>query len=245
MSKIILKNNKFIQIIDILKDLSEDCVIRFTKDSIIIKTIDKSMVNIIDVTLTDIFIKSTIKKDIIININLEQLNKVFSCKKKEDKTEINFLEDYVKIKYSNDETDEYSTYKIHLLINNFDEDFPNIEIEKNTLFLIDSKYFTQQCKIIQKFDESIIIESKGDDIFLKTGENRNVNICIGKNNMNKIKIKNEIKIMVLLKYLLYFCKCEKIVDKVQIVIQDEETPLEITYKSEDCIIKFYTSSQDI
>lgn len=243
VDKIIIlnENNNFINIIDILKDLLDECIIKFTRDSIEINTVDKSMINLINIKLTNIYQESNIETPILINVKLEDLHKILCCHKNNSNIKIIFKEDKIHIKYVMDRNIE--TYKIKLLQLEDNETF-NLNLEQNVSFNINSKYFTQICKNISKFDESIIISSFNNNIIFKA-KNDMVNIENENNdNITNINISNNKSILIYLKYLLYFSKCDKFIDNVKINIDSEFNPLELLYESENCFIQFFTTAQN-
>ena len=242
--KVIFKEkNYFINIINILKDLLEDCVIKFTSDTIEISTLDKSMINIINIKLKNIFQESNIVEPIRINLKLDNLHKILGCKKKNNNIEIVFKnEEYIQVQYVMPNNTEI--YKIHLLQLDEDEESLNLDLEKNISFQSNAKYFTENCKNISKFDESIIITSLNDEIIFKS--KKGDVIYKNKNNeyISNIKIEENVSILIYLKYINIFCKCDKFIDNVKINIETDSSPLEILYENDDCFIQFYTSSQD-
>lgn len=246
---IILKDNMLVNIVDLLKDLLEDCVISFTKKSIDINTIDKSMTSFINIKLVDVYEKCTLKKDQVINLKLEDLHKVLGSKDKNEKIQILFKTDTIEIKFINNENKGYGKYKIKLLeVENFDE-IPDIDVEPNTQLIMGSKYFSSLCKKIKKFDESLLIECNEDknEVLIKSGTEDSVELKIveevGK--LNKLTIEEDVKIMVLLKFVLAFTKGDKFSEQVILNIQDTYSAMELIYKFENSYIKFYTSPQDL
>ena len=246
---IILKDNTLVNIIDLLKDLLEECIISFTKESIKINTIDKSMTSFIDIKVVDVYEKCTLKKDTVINLRLEDLHKVLASKDKNEKIQITFKQDTIEVKFINNENEGYGKYKIKLLqVENFDE-IPDIDVEPNTQLVMASKYFTSLCRKIKKFDESLLIECNEDDneVLIKSGTEDSVELKIveEQGKLNKLTIEEDVKIMVLLKFIMAFTKGDKFSEQVIINIQDECSALELIYQFEDSYIKFYTSPQDI
>lgn len=247
---VVLKNNDFVKIVDLLKDLKEDCVFTFTKKSIKINTIDDAQINFIKISLEDVYSQCKLKREVSINVNLKSLHKILQCMEKDEICEIKFKEDFIQLIFKNLKNNGHSKYKLKLLVNEDDEEeLDDIEVEQNATLQMSSKYFTSLCKKIGKFDESILIEcnEEENEVLVKSGTEDSVElkVVLEEGKLNKLIIEEDLRIMLLLKYLIIFTKGEKFTDQVTINITDENSPLEIIYIFENSYIKFYSSSQDI
>ena len=245
MSSVSLNGNILANIVDLLSNLVEECVIIFTTDSIRVKTIDRSMVCLISVELNDIYTECKIKAQQEIGVNLSDLNKIMSCNKNNE-CKIKFNADDIQLIFSNENNKRGDKYKLKLL--DLDSEDPgDPEIEPNNQLTLSSKYFSDLCKKIKKFDESlkIVIEKSTSDVLFLTGTDDSVELTLEKNEdkLQSLKIEEDIQLRVLLKYMLIFSKAEKFTDEVSITIDDAESPLEISYEFGESFIKFYTSPQ--
>ena len=241
-----LKDNTLFTLVDILKDLLEECIITFTKTSVKIKTIDSMMVCLINVELNDVYDKCKLKNDEQICVNLSELNKIFGCKDKTDSCEIKFNEEFITIIYKNESHKSVDKYKLKLLYGEY-EDIGDLEVEGNTQISMSSNYFSSLCKKLKKFDESIriVTNKSNNDIHFKTGTEDAVDLTLIKNEdkLKDVTIQEDLNLRLLLKYLLLFSKGEKFTDTVIINIDEVDTPLEIRYEFNNNIISFLLSPQ--
>lgn len=246
MTSVTLKGNLFGNIVELLTNLLEECVIVFTDTSIKVKTIDSSMVCLINVEINDIYTECKIKDDQEIGVNLSDLNKIMGCKNKNDECKIKFNGDDIQLIFTNENNKRGDKYKLKLLDLEF-ADPGDPEIEPNNQMVLSSKYFSTLCKKIKKFDDSlaIVIEKQTSDIMFKSGTEEMVELTLekGEDKLESLKIEDDIQLRVLLKYMLIFSKAEKFADEVTITIDEEDSPLEISYEFEGSSIKFYTSPQ--
>ena len=247
MSSVSLNANILANIVDLLSNLLEECVIVFTQEAVTIKTIDSSMVCLISVELNDIYTECKIKEDQEIGVCLADLNKILKCKGKKDDCKIKFSDgDSIQFIFTNENNKRGNKYKLKLLdLDNEDPGDP--EIEPNNQLTLSSKYFSSLCKTIKSFDESlkIIIEKSTSDVLFLTGTEDSVELVLEKDEdkLQSLKIEEDIQLRVILKYMLIFSKAEKFADEVTITIDDSESPLEISYEFGESFIKFYTSPQ--
>ena len=246
MTYITLKGNEFGNMIDLLSSLLDDCAIVFTQTGITVKTIDSSMVCLINVNLKDVYVKSNIEDDVEISVKLADLNKILSCKSKNDLCTIKFNQDDIQLIYTNENNKRGDKYRLKLL--DLDSSDPgDLEVESTNEIVLSSAYFSTLCKKIKKFDESLVIvmEESTSDVMIQTGSDDMVELVLekGEDVMQSVKIQEDIKVRVLLKYLLLFCKAEKFTDDLTITIDDEESPLEISYEFGESFIKFYIAPQ--
>lgn len=240
---IILKNNALIIIVDILKDLIENCEITFSQNKIIIKTTDSLSCCFIDIELNDIFEKNELEtKKICVNLN--EFHKILSCKEKSDKCVIKFDDDFITIMYHtiHNSIDKYKL-RLNYIDENNEEEYGELKINGNTKLYLSSSYFSQLCKKIKKFDDNmqIITNAKTNNVYFQTN-NINLNLIKSDANLCKIKIHDDIHMKLLLKYLLLFSKSEKIADIVILKMDDNCSPIEIKYKFDKSKISFYLSS---
>ena len=246
MTSVSLNGNIFGNIIDLLNNLLDECVIVFTQDSVTIKTIDSSMVCLINVELNDIYTECKLKEQQEIGVNLADLSKIMGCKNKKDDCKIKFNIDDIQLIFTNENNKRGDKYKLKLLdIDNEDPGDP--EIEPTNVMTLSSKYFSTLCKKINKFDESLAIEIEKNtsDVIFKTGSEDTVELTLEKDEdkLQSLKIEEDIQLRVLMKYMLIFSKSEKFSDEVTITIDEADTPLEISYNFGESFIKFYTSPQ--
>lgn len=105
------------------------------------------------------------------------------------------------------------------------------------------------CKKIKNFDDSLLIscQKKDDIVLLKSGTVDSVELKLGlsEDKLIKVKIEEDIQIMVLLKIVMFFCKGDKFTDKLTINIEDEDMAIQFVYSFDKSNIIFYTSPQDI
>lgn len=248
MNYITLKNNLFINIIDLLKDLVEDCLIIFNDDNIEIKTLDKNRVCLIDIYLNNIYDEYKLSDTKKITLNLSDFYTMLSCKGNNDKCKICFEQDYIKIIYTNENNKKGDKYKLKLLYND-ENDLGSPEILKNVQLIINSKYFSSLCKKIKKFDESLRFYIKDNEVMIKTGNNDIVELFLEKED-NKLKkyIKNpdmeeDINMKFLLSFFIYFSKADKFTDEVLINMDDSQSPIEISFNFDNSYINFYIPPQ--
>ena len=254
MSYIVLKNNLFINIIDLLKDLVEECLIVFNDDSIEIKTLDKNGICLIDIFLNDIYEEYKLNDIIKITLKLSDFYTILSCKGTNDICKISFNDDYIKIIYTNDNNKKGDKYKLKLLYNN-EEELGSPEILKNIKLILNSKYFSALCKKIKKFDESLrfFIPGNNEDYMIKTGNNDIVELFLekGDNKLKKVIIDKDYKLTTelginmkfLLSFLILFSKSEKFSNEVFINIDDSANPVEFCYNFNNSYINFYIPPQ--
>jgi proliferating cell nuclear antigen PCNA len=246
MSFIILKNNLFINIIDLLKDLVEECLIIFNNDSIEIKTLDKNIVCLIDILLNDIYEECSLDNIKKITLKLSDFHTILSCKETNDTCKISFDDDYIKVIYTNKNNKKGNKYKLKLLYN-VENELGEPEILTNIQLILDSKYLSSLCKKIKKFDESLRLTIENEDVMIKTGNNSIVELFLEKedNKLKKVIINEPIDIDMkfLLSFLLLFSKAEKFTSDVLINIDDSQSPIELCYNFNNSYIKFYTPPQ--
>ena len=253
MSSITFKGDVFGNIIDLLTNLLETCVIIFTKESIRIKTIDSSMVCLISVELNDIYTECKLKTEQEIGVSLVELAKIMSCKGKNDDCKIKFNGDDIQLIFTNENNKRGDKYKLKLLdLEGMDPGDP--EIEPTTQMTLSSKYFAELCKKIQKFEDKkdgslgISFEKLTSDVIFTTGSENMVELTLekGEDKLESLKIEEDIKFRVLLRYILFFSKAEKFAEEVTLTIHkedDEMSPLEVSYEFGESYIKFHTSPQ--
>lgn len=246
---ITLKDNTFVKIVELLKDLKEECIFTFTKEAIKVNTIDEAQISFIQINLDDVYTECKLKKDISICVNLAELYKILKCMEKDEICKIKFASDYIQLIFVNQTNDAYSKYKLKLLDFEEEDEMEDIEVEANTTLVMASKYFTSLCKKVSRFDESLMIECDEDnnEVLIKSGTEDSVELKIveeaGK--LNSLSIEEDLKVMLLLKYILIFTKGEKFSEQVTVNITDQYSPVEIMYNFDNSYIKFYTSTQDI
>ena len=239
-STITLKDNTFFKIVDLLKDLKDDCIFTFTEKGIEINTIDEAQINFIQISLEDVYSVCKLKKKTSINANMKDLHKILNCMEKDETCQINFKSDFLQFVFKNQKNDAYSKYKLKLL--DFDEDeildsddVP--PVESNTTLVMASKYFTTLCKKVSKFDESLLVEcnEEKNEVLIKSGTEDSVELKIveEEDKVKTLSIEEDLKVMVLLKYLLIFSKGEKFTEQVTLNMEDGNSPIEIVYKFEN------------
>lgn len=250
MSTITLKDvTTFVKLVDLLKDLKEECTLIFTKTSIEVSTIDDAQVNFIRVSLEDVYSECKLKKEVSIYVNLKNLLKILKCIDKDEICQIKFNIEYIQLIFINQKNEGYSKYKLRLLHREEEEEMEDPEIEENLTMVMTSSYLSSLCKKISKFDESLLIEciEEENEVLVKSGTDDLVEFKLveEQGKLNKLSIEEDLRIMVLMKFMLVFVKAEKFSEQVIINIQDENSPLEIIYNFGNSFIRFYTSSQDI
>jgi proliferating cell nuclear antigen PCNA len=247
MSSVTLKDNTFVKVIDILKDLLDECCLKFTKKGIEINTICKYKISFIMINLVDIYKKCNLKKNITITVNLSELQKILKCQEKDENLIINLKNNVMELIFENEVANSLSKYKLKLLEND-DDECPEIEIEENTKLELSAKYFTSLCKKINNFDECLKIECKKKDetILFKSGSEDIVEIQLGlgADKLSNMCVKENMKTVLTLKMLMSFAKAEKFTDKLLIIMEEDDMPVKLEYNFGESYIIFFLSPQE-
>lgn len=247
MSSVTLKDNTFVKVIDILKDLLDECMIKFTKNGIEINTVCKFKISFIMINLVDVYKKCNLKKSTTVTVNLAELQKILKCQEKDENLKINLKNNVMELVFVNEATNSLSTYKLKLL-DNEDDESPEIDVEENTQLVLSAKYFTSLCKKVNTFDECLMIQcnKKEETVHFKSGTEDTVDIQLGsgEDKLTKVKIDENVKTVLTMKMLMSFAKADKFTEKLVITMEDGERPVEIKYVFGDSYITFYLSPQE-
>ena len=241
---ITFENDDIINVLRIFKDLHDICTLNFKKDAIYAKFMDKNLVSVIDMKL-DCYKTNKLKTERQITFNLEDILKIFGCKKRDSYISFKFNSDNILIKFI-DESKKYEKYKLKLVNIEDENELGDGEIQHGDIVSI--KMFSEElsniCKKITKFDDTMAVVTSGDKLFFNTAADENVEIFFGVADDENIKIGNDVRINLMTKYMNIFTKCDKLSDIVTINMEDDETPIEMVYEFENSIIRFYLSPQN-
>ena len=249
MTTIKFKDDSFISVVSLLKDITENVTITFSDDSVYISVIDVTCVYLCKIYLVEIFETVTLDEPIKIRVNTEELLNMLKCKEKNEtlKIEIGGGDDINIIFTNKKNSKSFSKYNLKLLyLDEEEEDFEEFEMDDNVVIDFESKKFSKLCKRIAKFDESMrIICNEGDDILqFNTGNNNKISMNLTRENgVKSMTIKQDISSKLLSKYLLAFSKADAFSDSMRIVFDDEQAPVLLDYKVDTSSLKFYVCPQ--
>lgn len=239
---VILKDDNLINILQIFKDLHDTCTLFFKTDAVYAKFMDKNLVSVTEMKL-DCYEKNKLKEETEISFNIEEILKIFSCKKRDSKINLLFKKDKIFIKFVEDNK-KYEKYTLKLVNTEDTNDFESISINSNYKIQMFSDNLTKICKKISKFDDTMVLKAKQQSKVLFQTQNEDVEIYHGDHDDNHIIISEDLEMKLMLKYLNIFTKCDKMSDIVILNIENEEMPIEMIYNFDDSHIKFYLCPQN-
>ena len=248
MTTINFHDDKFVNIVSLLKDITETVTIVFSDDSIYISVIDTTCVYLCKIYLVEIFDKIELEEPVKIRVNTEELLNMLKCKDKNETLKFEIHGDDMDIIFTNNKNSKsFSKYNLKLLyLDEEEEDFEEFDMEENVVIDFESKKFSKLCKRIAKFDESmrIVCQEDSDILQFKTGNNNKISMNLTKENgVKDITIKQDISAKLLSKYLLAFSKAEAFSDSMRIIFDDEQAPVLLDYKFDKSSFKFYVCPQ--
>jgi proliferating cell nuclear antigen len=244
MSSFEFKDNTFVNIVDILQYFIEESTFYFTKDKIRIVTVDKCLTCLVSIELNHPFSEVKMKnKEEKISVNLVSLGKVLKCKNIMDKCKIILKDSKLEIVFTKSKGKGYEKYKVSQ-INSENEELEDIEIEPNKVVRLNTKFLSSVCKKIAKFDESIIFSIKNEFLYVKTGNNEDVELKIEKGfDLLDIEVNEEVDVKFLIKYINLFSKAEIFCEEMSMILDDEDEPTMFSFDFNDNHIKFFLTPQ--
>lgn len=247
MNIIKFHDDKFVNVVSLLKDITENVTIIFSDDSVYISVIDTTCVYLCKIYLVEIFEPIKLDKPIKIRVNTEELLNMLKCKEKNETLKIKISGDEMNIIFTNKKNSKsFSEYNLKLLyLDEDEEDFEEFDMTENVVIDFESKKFSKLCKRIAKFDESMrIICEENEVLKFNTGNNKKISMNLTKENgVKDIKIKQNISAKLLSRYLLAFSKAEAFSDSMRIVFDDDQSPVLLDYKFDKSSFKFYVCPQ--
>ena len=180
------KNSKNFKILcSVLKDLSIDIIMVFTHDSIIISSIDKTILLSIYLPSSSFSYFHNLQQRIQININTINLYKIISRIQK-NQIELFIEEDHFINSIANILSIKIDNIIIELsLLENEKEELNIMKIEYDLIFHIDSKIFKNIIKSINNISDHLVISTK--DKSIEMSSNSTFAKFIIKPNYNMIK----------------------------------------------------------
>ena len=248
MTTINFHDDKFISVIGLLKDITENVTITIKSNSIYISVIDTTCVYLCKINLVNIFDEIELKEPKKIRVSTEEFLNMLKCKEKGETFKLIINDNEINIIFTNKKNKKsFSTYTLQLLyLDEEEEDFEDFEMDENVVIDFNSKKFSKLCKRIAKFDESmrIITNAKDNTLQFKTGNNNKISMNLTKENgVDNVVIKQDISSKLLSKYLLAFSKAEAFSGEMRIIIDNEQAPTLLDYKFDESSFKFYVCPQ--
>lgn len=223
----IFNSNILYDICQILKELVDHCLIIFNKDGFKIETVDKCLVSLIKVNIKNCYHSyNFIDNEYKMVIDINQMLKILDCKESNQKIKFLFEQDVLEIYYYT-ETESYDKFKLRLLDENLVEELNDFDISFDNKITLKSKYLSKMCTKIKKFDDKMNITINNNNLKLSS-ENKQIEINDILNSKSP-----DINVTLLLKYILIFCKTEKLSNDLEILYSDNNTPLKFLYKQDD------------
>jgi hypothetical protein len=238
-------NNILQEICLILKDLVDECKIKFTKEGFEIKMIDKSLICLLDISIKNCYERSNfLKEEINIILNISEFIKILECKEPDQNIKIIFTPEKMLIHFQRTEK-KSDKFKLSLLDENLIDDIPELNILYNDKFILKSKEFSKLCNKIKKFDTKIVIKTISENNITIGSLNEVIELNI---TPTSIEIGNkELNVILLLKYINIFCRSDKFTNELKINVIDNNNPIMLEYivmNYKDSYVKFVISPQN-
>ena len=231
----------FITVVDILKDITDECVFTFNKNEIKVITFDSGLSCLSDIVLTKPYSKVALNEEKSIGLNLKDFYNKLKLKKEDDTMILTFNDNTINIKFQNPEKKKSSSsFKMKLL--NIDEVDVELDLDFSNNISMSSSYFSKIINDIKRFGDEIILSGNKETVDFKSGEDDVCITCSDEDEeMNSIENETEFDISFLLKFFISIKKAEKITDNVLLNLEDSENPLIIKYDKKNTKIHFIVS----
>lgn len=221
---IIFNSNVLYDLCQILKELVDHCLIIFDKDGFKINLVDKCLVSLANININNCYNSCNfLNNEIKIIININELLKILDCKESNQKIKFIFTNNFLEIYYYT-EQESFDKFKLHLLDENLVDDLNNFDFLFENKINIKSKYLNKMCNKIKKFDNKMVLCIEENNLKLSS---LNEQIEINKN--LEINSSN-LTVILLLKYILIFCKTEKLSNDLEIFYSNDESPIKFLFK---------------
>lgn len=234
---VIFSSNILFDLCQTLKELVDHCLIIFDKDGFKINLVDKCLVTLTNININNCYDSCNFLEDeckVVIDVN--ELLKILDCKENDQNMKIIFTEDFLEIYfYSTDKN--FDKFKLNLLDENLVEELNNFDISFGNKINIKSRYLNKVCSKIKKFDNKIRLCIENNNLKLSSENNKieiNNTLCENQSDLN---------ILLLLKYIIIFCKTEKFSDDLEIHYLDDNSPIKFLYKDNLSSIEFIITPQ--
>ena len=216
----ILKNSKNFKILcSVLKDLSIDITMVIKYDSIIISSIDKTILLSICLPLSSFSYFNNLQQRIQININTINLYKIVSRIQKNE-IELFIQEEHFINSIANILSIKIDNIIIELsLLENEKEELNIMKIDYDLIFHIDSKIFKNITKSINNISEYLVISTKENSIELSSSSTFAKFII--KPNYNMIKFSQINTLYIDLSMLNILSKFTSITDSIDIELSND------------------------
>ena len=217
-SAILINSKNFKILCSVLKDLSIDITMIITDDSIIISSIDKTILLSICLPLSSFLYFNNLQQRIQININTINLYKIVSRIQKNE-IELFIQEEHFINSIANILSIKIDNIIIELsLLENEKEELNIMKIEYDLIFHIDSKIFKNIIKSINNISEYLVISTKENSIELSSSSTFAKFII--KPNYNMIKFAQINTLYIDLSILNILSKFTSMTDKIDIFRND-------------------------
>ena len=216
----ILKNSKNFKILcSVLKDLSIDITMVIKYDSIIISSIDKTILLSICLPLSSFSYFNNLQQRIQININTINLYKIVSRIQKNE-IELFIQEEHFINSIANILSIKIDNIIIELsLLENEKEELNIMKIDYDLIFHIDSKIFKNIIKSINNISDHLVISTKENSIEMSS--NSTFAKFIIKPNYNMIKFAQINTLYIDLSILNILSKFTSMTDKIDIQLSND------------------------
>lgn len=223
---LIFNSNVLYDLCQILKELVDHCLIVFDNEGFKINLVDKCLVSLININIKNCYHSCNFLSDnfkIVVNIN--ELLKILDCKESNQKIKFIFTDDFLEIYYYT-EKDSYDKFKLHLLDENLVDELNDFDFVFENSINLKSKYLNKMCGKIKKFDDKMVLCIENNNLKLSSqNEQIEINEVINEN-------LNSLNVVLLLKYILIFCKTEKLSNDLEIFYSDNQSPIKFVYKKD-------------
>lgn len=234
---IIFNSNILYDVSQNLKELVDHCLIVFNENGFKINTVDKCLVSLVNINIKECYHSyNFLNNEVKIVVNLVELLKILDCKESDQKIKFIFTDDFLEIYYYT-ENEKYDKFKLHLLDENLVDELNDFDIEfPNSIELV-SRDFNKMCGKIKKFDDKMNIVIENGNLRLSS-KNKTIELN------DKIENTNDLDIILLLKYVLIFCKTEKISKDLEFCYSDNNSPVKFLYRNGLSSIEYIITPQN-
>lgn len=236
----IRKPDDFINIVDILKDITSECVFVFNKENIKIMTFDSGLSCLSDIVLSKPYKKLALSESKSIGLNLKDFHNKLQLKSQDDVMVITFNEDDIRVKFTKPESSK-SSVSFSMKMLNIDEVDVELDLDLSNNIKLNSKYFSKLINDIKRFGEDITLSGTKDTFSLKYEDEVEIKTSNDDDDILEIDINNDFNISFLLKFFTPIKKAEKITEEVILNMENNEMPLIIKYEKKNTKIHFIIS----
>lgn len=222
---IIFNSNILYEVCQILKELVDNCLIVFNKDGFKINMVDKCLVSLINIQINHCYDDyNFLDEQYKIVINITELLKILDCKENNQKIKFIFTDDFLEIFYYT-QTENFDKFKLHLLDENLVDELNEFDIEFSESIEISSRDLSKMCSKIKKFDNKMNIIIESDNLKLSS-KNKTIEL-----NDKLYKKSTHLDTTLLLKYVLIFCKTDKLCSNLEILYSNDQSPIKFVYNN--------------